>query len=149
MATLQAIEGGNVSQVVNKPSVENSLLKEVYYNQKSMEIDTQVNALKSKYGEVDEVALFNKATEMGTTDLEFVYKALRFDGSTNDRQSIIDEAKAQIMADIESNRGKTATIVATSPATNNFNKTVASLTAEEKMVAENMGMSPSDYLKWK
>lgn len=149
MATLQAIEGGNVSQVVNKPSVENSLLKEVYYNQKSMEIDTQVNTLRSKYGEVDEVALFNKATEMGTTDLEFVYKALRFDGSTNDRQSIIDEAKAQIMADIESNRGKTATIVATSPATNNFNKTVASLTAEEKMVAENMGMSPSDYLKWK
>lgn len=149
VSTLQAIEGGNVNPVMNKPNVENALLKEVYYNQKSMEIDNKVNNLKTKYGDVDEVALFNKATELGTEDLEFVYKALKYDGQTIDRQSLIEEAKAQIMAEIASNKGKTATMVATNPATNNFNKTTASLSPEETRVAEQMGMTPSEYLKWK
>lgn len=149
VSTLQAIEGGNVNPVMNKPNVENALLKEVYYNQKSMEIDNKINNLKTKYGDIDEVALFNKATELGTEDLEFVYKALKYDGQTIDRQSLIEEAKAQIMAEIASNKGKTATMVATNSATNNFNKTTASLSPEETRVAEQMGMTPSEYLKWK
>lgn len=149
VSTLQAIEGGNINPVMNKPNSDNALLKEVYYNQKSMEIDNKLNSLKSQYGEIDEVALFNKATELKTDDLEFVYKALKYDGQTVDRQTLIEEAKAQIMADIASNKIKTATMVSTNSATNNFNKTTASLSPEETRVAEQMGMTPSEYLKWK
>lgn len=148
VATLEAIEKGAVNPVLKTTAPENSLLRDVLYNQKAMEVDMKVNALKQKYGEVDEVALFNKAAELRTDDLEFVYKALKFDGGTVDQQALIEEAKRQLREELEGNKGKVQTIVGAKPGSN-FQKAVASLTPEEKRVAEAMGMSPSDYLKWK
>jgi len=148
VATLEAIEKGAVNPVLKTTAPENSLLRDVLYNQKAMEVDMKVNTLKQKYGEVDEVALFNKAAELRTEDLEFVYKALKFDGGTVDQQALIEEAKRQLREELEGNKGKVQTIVGAKAGTN-FQKTVASLTPEEKRVAEAMGMSPSDYLKWK
>jgi len=151
VSTLEAIEKGAVNPVLRSTAPENNLLRDVLYNQKAMEVDMKVSALKQKYGDVDEVALFNKAAELRTEDLEFVYKAIKFDQSSGaglDQQALIEEAKRQLKEEIETNKGKVQTIVGAKAGTN-FNRTVASLTTEEKRVAEAMGMSPSDYLKWK
>lgn len=149
VSTLEAIEKGAVNPVLRTTAPEHNLLREVMYNQKAMEVDKKLDALRGKYGEVDEVALFNKATELRTDDLEFVYKALKYDDTASvDQQALIEEAKRQLREELEGNKGKVQTIVGAKAGTN-FQKTVASLTPEEKRVAEAMGMSPSDYLKWK
>lgn len=132
----------------NAPTAETEMLKTLAYNQKAMETDLKLNALKQKYGEIDEVALFTKATELGTDDLEFVYKALSYDGSQFNERAAIEKAKAELKAELEANKGIVSTTVSTRqssvPTTN-----TTSLTAEERRIAAAMGLSENEYAKWK
>ena len=111
----------------------------------------KLNELKLKYGDIDEVTLFQKANELGTTDLEFVLKGIRFEDSKNvDVDSIIaqakEAAKAELKAELEQNRDAVSTIVNTNQQQIVQNKTA--LTSEQKRVADAMGMTEDEYRKW-
>lgn len=144
---LKEADNGKSGNVIpnNAPTVENTLLKQVLFNQKAMEIDMKIDKLRQQYGDIDEIAIYKKAQELGTDDLEFVYKALNFNNNT-DEQAIIERAKAELRAELEANRDATSTIVSTTPSKQNSFSHV--LTPEEKSVASAMGMSESEYIKW-
>lgn len=138
----------NPSSVVGSkaPTVENEMLRQLAYNQKAMETDFKISALRQKYGEFDEIALFNKAAEMRTDDLESVYKIITYDNKPMDEAAIIAKAKAELLAELQANKNSVSTIVdtrQTQPVEQKVN-----LTAEEKRVAAGMGMSESEYIKW-
>lgn len=138
----------NPSSVVGSkvPSVENEMLRQVMYNQKAMETDMKLSALKQKYGEFDEVALFNKATELKTDDLESVYKIITYDNKQINEADIIAKAKAELLAELQANKNSVSTIVDTRQSQPVEQK--VTLTAEQKRVASAMGMSESEYIKW-
>ena len=141
-------ESGVVDQsVLNATTPESRMLKEVWYNQKNMEIDNKLAMLKQKYGEVDEVALFNTAAQMRTDDLEFVYKAIAFDQKPMDQRALIEQAKAELRAELEKTKGMTSTIVSSAPSS--VPTRPVNLSAAEARVAEGMGMTPSEYAKWR
>ena len=106
----------------------------------------KLDRLKEKYGDVDEVALFQKATELRTDDLEFVYKALKYDADKVDKQALIDEAKRQLRAELEADKTSVQTTVGTKPQMQVANQ--VSLTADEKRIAAAMGMTEAEYAKW-
>lgn len=128
------------------PTPDNQLLRDIAYNQKAMETDMKLNQLQQKYGEIDadtQIALFQKATELHTNDLEFVYKALKY----NDKNDAVELAKQQLKDEIASNRDSVGTIVSTKQSRST--RSVPQLSAEEKRMAEVFGMSESEYAKWK
>lgn len=143
---MKEVEGNVNMGILNKPTVENQMLMEIAFNQKSMELDMKVNQLKEKYGDVDEVALFNKAKELQTEDLEFVYKALRYDESANDRQKLIEEAKAQLKAELEANKSGVSTVVDITPS--GPVALAPTLDEDQKRIARGMGLTEEEYLKW-
>ena len=140
---------GAVNQgVMSKTAPENDMIRQLWYTQKSMEIDMQVNRLKEKYGtQIDEVALFEKAAELGTEDLEFVYRAISFDNKSVDERALIDKAKAELKAELEATKRSVSTI-ATAPASQ-VQTPAKSLTDQEKRIANGLGLTESEYAKWK
>lgn len=140
--------GKTVNQnIVNKTTPENEMMRQLWYNQKSMELDKKVADLKSKYGEVDEVELYNAAAAMHTDDLEFVYKAMAFDKNRVDEQAMKQRIMSELKAELQQNKSATSTVASTNATTPPVN--VASLTNEEKRVAEAMGLTSDEYAKWK
>lgn len=140
----------NPNSIVSRASlsVESQMLRDVVYNQKAIETEMKLNDLKQKYGDIDEVALFEKATEMHTEDLEFVYKALSFDNSRIDERDLIEKAKAELRAELESNKGIVSTTISSNSSSQSM-QTKIDLSPEEKRVAAAMGMSYAEYAKWK
>lgn len=58
-------------------SPELQRIKKLELDLESKRLDEEVNALKGKYGDIDEVALFNECEKRGIyNDLEFVYKGM-------------------------------------------------------------------------
>lgn len=125
------------------PSYDNEMLKDLIYKQRAMETDMRLNALREKYHDFDEVALLQKATELKTDDLEFVYKALNYDEG-----SAVERAKAELKAELEANRENVSTTISTRKSSPVGVET-SNLTAQEKRVAAAMGMTESEYAKWK
>lgn len=123
------------------------MLKELWYNQKSMQIDMQMNYLREKYGDIDEVSVFNKAAELGTEDLEEAYKIVAFDGTGIDRQQMLQELKEELQKELQANRQATRTVV--SAGSQRRVENVTNLTDEEIRVALNMGLTEAEYAKWK
>lgn len=146
---LQTIdEQGVVNQsVMGKTTPENAIIKELFYNQKSMELDMQLTRLKDKYGEFDAVELLNTATALKTDDLEKAYKVANFDKIASNEKAILEKAKAELKAELEHNKQATQTIV-TLPSTP-VRPTTSTLTPEELRVATGMGVSAEEYAKWK
>jgi len=143
---MKAAEGNPNQVMLNNATPENEMLQKLAYNQKSMEIDMKLNSLKSQYNDVDEVALFKKASELGTEDLEFVYKALHYDSNTIDQSAIIAQAKEELRKELEANKAAVSTIVdtkQTAPV-----KVDVTLTADEKRIAGAMGLTDAEYKKW-
>lgn len=147
---LNDAEGKPVDRgIVNAVTPEHQMVKEVYYNQLSMQIDKQLGEIKDKYkvSTIDEATLFDKARELGTNDLDFVYRALNFNTSTVDEKSLIEKAKEELRKEFAQTRGNVQTIV-TSPSMNPV-ITTGTLTEQEKRVAAGMNVSETDYLKWR
>ena len=133
---------------MHAPTVESQMIRDLAYNQKALETDLKVNALKQKYGNVDEVALYTKAAELHTDDLEFVYKALRFDETQYNERAAIEKAKAELKAELEANKEVVSTTVSTHQSSAPPQSKVQ-LTNDEKRIAAAMGISESEYAKWK
>lgn len=147
-------EGGNVPPVYNS-TPEMQMMKQLAYNQKAMEVDMKVNQLKQKYGNenVDEVALFNKAAELKTEDLEFVYQGLKAGNVGNSdvdieeiKRQAVEQAKNELKKELEANKGAVGTtIVTTQPQPI---ETQRILTPDQKRIASAMGMTEEEYIQW-
>ena len=146
-AMKQAESNPNSPAVAQAPSAERELLQQLASEQRALKTDLQLNALKEKYGDVDELALFTKANELHTDDLEFVYKAIAYDKSSVDKQALIDEAKKQLKAELEKDKGMVSTVVTTKQ--QQAPPEPPSLSGEEARVAAKMGLSTEEYLKWR
>lgn len=147
---LQAMdENGQVNQeVLNKSTPENGMMQQLWYNQKSMEIDYKLAELKNKYGDFDEVNLLNTAKDLRTDNLEFVLKGMNYEHKQIDEAALMEKAKAELKAELERNKGVVRTI-ATSPSSKPIVEKVSQLSEQEIRVAEGMGMSKEEYAKWK
>ena len=145
---LMKMDNGANAQTIQRATPENAMMQQIIHTQKAMEIEMKLNDLKSKYGnDIDEVALFQKANQLKTNDLEFVYKALQYDNLLAERQQAQQVAASNLQAEIAANKQAVATIV--SPRQGNVVKQTPTLSADEKRVAALMGLSEADYLKWK
>lgn len=147
-AMKQAEANPNGFATQHAPSPEADMIRQIAYNQKAMETDMKLNDLRQRYGDINEVAILEKATELGTEDLEFVYKSLAFDGQKNDTRSIIEQAKAELRAELEQNKSVVSTTIKNKKS-NVATTNQVELTSEEKRVAAAMGLTESEYLKWR
>jgi len=145
---LMNMDNGANAQTIQRATPENAMMQQILHTQKAMEIEMRLNELKSKYGnDIDEVTLFQKANQMKTDDLEFVYKALQYDNLLAEKQQAQQTAANNLQSEIDANKKAVSTIV--SPRQSNVVTQTPTLSADEKRVAALMGLSESDYLKWK
>ena len=145
---LMKMDNGANAQTIQRATPENAMMQQIIHTQKAMEIEMRLNELKSKYGnDIDEVALFQKANQLQTNDLEFVYKALQYDNLLAEKQQAQQTAANTLQSEIAANKKAVSTIV--SPRQSNVVTQTPTLSADEKRVAALMGLSESDYLKWK
>ena len=145
---LMKMDNGANAQTIQRATPENAMMQQIIHTQKAMEIEMRLNELKSKYGnDIDEVALFQKANQLQTNDLEFVYKALQYDNLLAEKQQAQQAAANTLQSEIAANKKAVSTIV--SPRQSNVVTQTPTLSADEKRVAALMGLSESDYLKWK
>ena len=145
---LMKMDNGANAQTIQRATPENAMMQQIIHTQKAMEIEMRLNELKSKYGnDIDEVALFQKANQLQTNDLEFVYKALQYDNLLAEKQQAQQNAANSLQSEIAANKKAVSTIV--SPRQSNVVTQTPTLSADEKRVAALMGLSESDYLKWK
>ena len=134
---------------VNNASIDRDMLRQVMYNQKSLETDMKLNALKQQYGDIDEVAILNKAAELQTEDLEFVYKGLISDNTVDVdsiRQEALEQAKAELKAELEKNKDVIGNTTVSDKQSSAVQAVV--LTPDQKRVARGMGLSDEEYAKW-
>lgn len=137
----------NLRSIVTAPSQEAGMMRGIMYQQLSDQLDKQVAEIKLKYNDpnLDEVTLYNTAAQMNVKDLDFVYKAMKFNSAPN--ESVLKEqAKKELQAELEKNKHITKTIV--TPTSNKQQPKVV-LTDREKSVAKGMGLSEEEYLKWR
>ena len=143
---LMKMDNGANAQTIQRATPENAMMQQILHTQKAMEIEMRLNELKSKYGnDIDEVALFQKANQLQTNDLEFVYKALQYDNLLAEKQQAQQNAANSLQSEIAANKKAVSTIV--SPRQSNVVTQTPTLSADEKRVAALMGLSESDYLK--
>ena len=143
---MKQAEKGN-PPTIQRVSPEYQMIQEIAYNQKAMEVDMKLSALKEKYGEIDEVALFNKASELRTEDLEFVWKGLMAENDATDIEALKEQLKAELKAELEYDKNSVSTTVGTTQSAQP-QRTNITLSADEKRVASAMGMSESEYIRW-
>ena len=145
---LMQTNNGNFNHVIQKATPENAMMQQILHNQKAIEIEMKLNDLKNRYGsDIDEVALFQKATELKTDDLEFVYKALQYDNLVANQAKAAQAAVNNIKAEIDANKAAVSTIISTNQSS--VAQPTSTLSEAEKKVAAQMGISEADYLKWK
>ena len=146
VAALKEAETNPNPEIFNTATPEAKMIQQLAYNQKAMEVDFKLNDLKAKYGDVDEVSLFQKASELHTDDLEFVYKALKYDGDKVDKAALMEEAKRQLKAELEADKNSVSTTIANKPTAPV--QATRTLTEAEKRVANGLDMTEAEYLKW-
>lgn len=111
-------------------------------------LSNELQRLSNKYDDFNDVAVLEKATQMGVTDLEFVYRGMREEKEVDVesiRQEAIKEAKEELAKEIQANKGKTKTLVNTSDTVPT--PQVVELSAKEKEIADGLGVSYEDYAK--
>lgn len=128
----------------NAPTPERQLLQQLAYNQKAMEVDMKVSELKRKYGDFNESLLFEEATKLNTDNLEFVLKGILYDNVSTSTES----AKEQLKAELEANRNIVGTTVVSTKQTKP-KQTSSGLSEQEKRIAAALGLTESEYAKWK
>ena len=130
------------------PSAEKDAIRGLQYQVQSMRVDSELQSLHEKYGDFDEDALFRTATENKTNNLEMVLKSMMYESKpdTSTVEQLKKQLRDELKAELEQNRDTVSTVV-----TNKSSKrrSTPRLTKEEKHVAEMMGMTPSEYNKWK
>lgn len=145
------IANGQMPQNIEGTPLEkvNPITKQVADVQRELaliKLENDIKELKSKYPDFDEVETLTKAEELGITDLEFVWNAIRGAKMDNLKETIEKEVRASLTEQIKKNGLETQTIISTGDKTN---KDSVNLTAEEILIAQKMGIDPKVYAQYK
>lgn len=111
----------------------------------NMKLDMELARLKSIYPDFDEVAVLNKADELGVSDLEFVYNGIKAKDTADMRETLKKQIEAELLQKIQNNNTLTQTIISPTnvPAVgNNFG-----LSEAEIALCEKAGWSKEAYAK--
>lgn len=127
------------------PSAEKDALQKMQVELQTLKIDNQIKDLHNRYGDFDENKLFQTATERNIMDLEVVLQSMLYSQGTN--KAAIEEAKKQLREELEANKEGTKTTVKKGKPKSQPKK--AKYTQQEQRVAEGLGMTIEDYLKWR
>ena len=150
---LNNLQGEHVDSEIRNTAMhltpEMQRLQELEMRFVESELDREISALKEQYPDFDEIRVLKEADQRGITDLEFVYKALREDDKMDVnkiKQEAVNEAKKQIMAELQQNNNVTKTLISNETAKKE--PTSVTLTPAQKRVAQGMGISEEEYTKW-
>ena len=120
-----------------------SYIEEQRYNE-------YVRGLKDKYTDFDEDKVLEYAEKHDVLDLEVAYKALK---SETIKEPNMDELRKQIreeiLAELKQNSLSTQSIVGGINQKPINSDDEVSLNAREQRIARAMGMSPTEYAKWR
>lgn len=143
-AMVQASNGEGVSQDFTPFKKEIDSIKNELYMDK---LDREINALKSKYPDFNEEEVLTRANQMGISDLEFVHNSIRGQNIDKIVEQRVQEALSKATTDMQNNNAQTKTMIT---GTDGMNKDVPiQLSAKEIRIAENFGMTPEEYAKWR
>jgi hypothetical protein len=129
---------------IQKPVVQ-QLNNDYDIRLKAMEIDHQLDILKRDDPDLNEVELLNYANDKGL-DLETAYHAYKGKNFDNILKKKIAEMSSKMTEELKTNASKTKTLIKDNDSTNDNNY---GLTKEELDVCAKIGMTPSDYAKYK
>ena len=134
----------NISNSIN-PAMERieKLEKQLYMK----EMDATLNGLKMKYPDFNEIEVLNRAVQLNTSDLEFVYHGLRGANMDNIIAQKVKEQLAQATQEMAKNSQSTRTVVGSSKHSE-VATTTHNLTKQQMRVADMMGISYEDYAKY-
>ena len=134
----------NISNSIN-PAMERieKLEKQLYMK----EMDATLNGLKMKYPDFNEIEVLNKAVQLNTRDLEFVYHGMRGANMDNIIAQKVKEQLAQATQEMAKNSQSTRTVVGNSKHSE-VATTTHNLTKQQMRVADMMGISYEDYAKY-
>lgn len=110
-------------------------------------MNNQIEMLKMKYKDFNEVDVLNKAVQMNTPDLEFVYHGMRGAKIDDIIAQQVKEQLAKAQEDMVKNTQATRTVVG--KASDVEPTTTYNLTQQEMRVADLMGISYEEYAKYK
>ena len=110
-------------------------------------MNNQIEMLKMKYKDFNEVDVLNKAVQMNTPDLEFVYHGMRGAKIDDIIAQQVKEQLAKAQEDMVKNTQATRTVVG--KASDVEPTTTHNLTQQEMRVADLMGISYEEYAKYK
>ena len=130
-------------ELTKKVQEMESYIEEQRYNE-------YVRGLKDKYTDFDEDKVLEYAEKHDVLDLEVAYKALK---SETIKEPNMDELRKQIreeiLAELKQNSLSTQSIVGGINQKPINNDDEVSLNAREQRIARAMGMSPTEYAKWR
>ena len=134
----------NISNSIN-PAMERieKLEKQLYMK----EMDATLNGLKMKYPDFNEIEVLNKAVQLNTRDLEFVYHGMRGANIDNIIAQKVKEQLAQATQEMAKNSQSTRTVVGNAKHSE-VATTTHNLTKQQMRVADMMGISYEDYAKY-
>lgn len=98
------------------------------------ELDMEINRLKTKYPDFNEVAVLQEASKRGITDLEFIHNALSASKPQPDLRSQIEaEVRQKLLQELKQNAQDTQTIISSNdiPSVKTYN-----LSKDEERIAK-------------
>lgn len=130
-------------ELTKKVKEMEDFIEEQKYNQ-------YISGLKSKYSDFDEDKVLEYAEKHDVLNLEVAYKAMKNESYKEpDMESIRAQIKEEIMNELKQNSLNTQSIVGgVSQKPINQEESV-NLTSREQRIAKAMGLTPSEYNKWR
>lgn len=127
------------------PTQENQMLKDLSYKIATIELDAQLNNLKAKDPDLDEIELLTIANQRGVNldDAYNIYRGLNFDKILEKK---LKEQSANLTKQIQQNGNVTKTLISDADKANknaNYGLSDAQLN-----MAKKLGMTPEEYAKW-
>lgn len=117
----------------------------------NQELDKEINDLKTKYPDFNEVEILNEANKRGVTDLEFVYKAMSSKNTDDVRKQIEDEVRQQILKELQDNNTSTQTIISNGdkPPVKNYNLSPQETSVAKNYIEQGVFENIEEYVKWR
>lgn len=136
--------------VANQFNPANSKINEIEERMYDLMLQNDIRNMQDKYKDFDTHAVLKIADSKGITNLEdayFIYKATSQSNQT-DVDSLRKQIKDELIKELANEQKSTQTLI-TSGAKPIVQENKPSLSEQERKVAINMGLSESDYVKWR
>lgn len=139
----------------NVEPTDSERLRKIEMDIENKKLDLEITNLKIKYPDFDDVAIINEATSRGITDLEFIYKAMREDKSSEPidmeayKAQVLAEYKEQIATKKQTNKDATAGSIVSSVGGQPVTDYGDELTNQEKEFCGKRGWSYKYYVETK